>query len=124
MPIELGSFSVGSVVGTIVGAIAGNFFAIGRDWRKEFNETADDIFTKLTDEHRHIGNFNGVTKIEFQLFRRRMHLWNRGRFDHCVEEYYEAKRVKHRKETEGFHHQGTPEIRAAIEKLLKFTKRM
>jgi hypothetical protein len=123
MPIEIGSFSIGSVVGSIVGGIAGNFFAIGLAWRKDFNEMADEIFTKLSDEHRYIGNFKGVTEIEFKLFRRRMLPWNRRKFDRCVKAYYEAKREKHRKEDQGFHHQGTPEIRAAIEKLLRFTNR-
>lgn len=123
MPIELGSFSLGSVAGTIVGAIVGNFFAIGRDWRKEFNESADEIFIKLSDERRYIGRWKGVSKIEFAVFRRKILPWKRKSFDKCEDTYHKARREKNRQDSNGIPHQCTPEIREAIDNLQKFTNR-
>jgi hypothetical protein len=126
MPIELGSFSIGSVAGTIVGGIAGHYLTKVRDKEardiRDFNVAAEGLAKILEIEKVLPTPASG--NIDFFAFRRVLGPRDLTRFDICVEEYETARKNAKTisKETLIRYHDITP-IVAAIEKMETFTKR-
>ena|SRR3990172_498948 len=132
MPIEIGSFSLGVVVGGIAVGIINHFLAKSRDAQdriaKDFNAVADvldEILTKERDSPRASSN------IDFYPFRRILSQRELIRFDKCVKEYEKAKNDAPRFYSQdcggivvvGCFYQDSTPIITIINKLLKFTKR-
>lgn len=112
-----------------IGIFIGNWLAIGRDKRKEFNETADILAEIITKERGNLYPISNV--IDFYAFRRILGKRELIRFDKCVEKYEKTKNdaVIDYSKADGpfcggspYYHDPIPII-ATIDKLLKFTKR-
>ena len=114
-----------SVLTGLLGFYFGHRFSLFRDRRKEFNEIAEVLFIKLSAESNNITPMGGIGKIEFETFKRRLPMWERRGFDQCREEYQQTKNENLCRSTKtgSVSFQNTASIAAAINKLLKFTKR-
>ena len=139
MPIELGSFSLGAVAGSAVGGIIGHLLTGVRDKKardaKDFNEVAGPIAEILRKERRFP---TPGSKIDFANFRRVLSNGELRRFDKTVEEYEKAKEEEKDNvyapvdftigeegrfmNTDRYYHDSSS-IKAAIDRLLKFTER-
>lgn len=132
MPIELGSFALGTVVGGVVVQYANHLLAKSRDKEsreaKDFNAAADALDEVLAKERT--SPVPGA-EIDFYPFRRVLKGQDLTRFNQCVEEY---ERTVHDAEIYFQEYAGsivlgsgrykdTKLVIAAIDKLLEFTKR-
>jgi hypothetical protein len=133
MPIELGSFSLGSVAGTIVGGIAGHYLTKVRDKEardiKDFNTAAEVLAGVLILERR---GPMPTCNIDFSIFRRVLIGKELIDFDKCVEEYHRSiSQAKIIYANDGGDlmrvgaswYQDANPIITEIDKLLEFTKR-
>jgi len=132
MPIEIGSFSVGFVVGGAIVGTINHFLAKSRDIEnrtiQQFNEAADDLAKILTDER---SSPNPNRNIDFFNFRRVLSKRSLRRFDKCVEKYEKTKNdspTSYSQESGdvviiGTHYHDNSPVIAEIDNLLKFTKR-
>lgn len=132
MNFNLTAYELALIAGgfTIIGALLGNwishYFSGNRDKRKEFNEAAGIINTKLIAERNNASPFaHGPTDIEFELFSHHLSFWKRGSFDSCVEKYKKTKIDNQRQNSEtgeiSYHDKDL--IVSAVTELLEFTKR-
>jgi hypothetical protein len=132
MPIEIGSFSLGVVTGGIVVGIINHFLAKSRDMEeraaKDFNAMADVLAEILSRER---DSPSPHSNIDFYAFRRVLNKRELSRFNKCVEKYEITKNnaaIDYSK-SDGMYCGGSAHyldpipIIAAIDKLLKFTKR-
>jgi hypothetical protein len=130
MPLELGSFSLGAVAGGVAVGFFNHYLAKSRDEEnrtaKDFNEIADPLSVILENERdapSTLGN------IDFTAFRRVLSERELKRFNACVAEYEKAKENSSIVSDSGNFvrlggsYKDTSEIAAAVDKLLKFTKR-
>lgn len=93
MAIELGSFSLGGLVGIFVGSLTTHFLSRSRDKEnrdiKDFNEAAAPLAAILEKERN--GPMPG-TNIDFSVFRRVLKGKELEHFDSCVAEYHQVCR--------------------------------
>ncbi|MFO7970460.1 MAG: hypothetical protein R6U40_01775 [Desulfobacterales bacterium] len=113
----------------LFGMVIGNWLAIGRDKRKEFNEIADAVYSALDKEAANIrGNgavVDGPDYAALSNLRRRLPFYNKNKFNNAVENYKKQKSEKNWKQDgygQAFYIQ--PEnVLSSIDELKKYTNR-
>ncbi|KAF0216564.1 MAG: hypothetical protein FD174_3658 [Geobacteraceae bacterium] len=101
----------------LFGYLLGNWFTIGRDRRKEFNEAAEALFRELTNES---------INPDFNTFRRRLSWYEKKRLNKCVTEYKEARSDKNKTNRDFFGKQTYRDLSLLTttrDDLIKLTKR-
>lgn len=92
MPIEVGSFSLGAVVGTLIGAIASHFLTKSREAQNRhidvFNREADALAKVLREERE---SPHSSCMPDFSAFRRVLKNRELTKFDKGIEAYSSAK---------------------------------
>jgi hypothetical protein len=75
------------------GLLLGNWLAIGRDRRREFNDAADGIVAKLIEQKRRMSPSSPPpTSLEIYRVEQLLRPWQRRRFRATMEEYRQARR--------------------------------
>lgn len=136
MQIEIGSFSIGVVLGMVIGgsivALVNHFLAKSRDAQtrliKDFNEAADALAEILTKEKE---TPHPNSSIDFFHFRRVLNKRTLRGFNRCVAKYEKAKNDSPISYSQdygdvfiiGAHYDDIHPIVDAIDELLAFTKR-
>lgn len=135
MPIELGSFSLGAGVGSLITAVAGHYLAKTRDAQNRyievFNREADALAQVLREERE---SPHSSCTPDFSAFRRVLKNPELAKFDNAVETYSSAKanaRLTIDQVLQGdvvrisghSSYVDPAPIIAAVSKLLEFTKR-
>jgi hypothetical protein len=114
-----------SVVTFLIGLIAGNRLALGRDRRKEFNEAAQAIRDTLVMQKKRIRPTSpSPTVVEIDRFEQLLPLWKRRGFRAAFEHYLRSRRECEAREPlmGGVVYTDPAPIHASIEHILKYTK--
>ena len=118
-----------NIASLILGIILGNWLAIGRDKRKEFNEVADVVHLKLKKELKNVGEtgalVSGPTAKDFENFKRRLPFFKKKNFTKALEKYRVNKTMDnwaHDEYNQPFY-KDSKMVSESIEGLLKFTDR-
>ncbi len=113
----------------LFGMVIGNWLAIGRDKRKEFNEIADAVYSALDKEAANIRRngavVDGPDYATLSNLRRRLPFYKKNGFNKAVENYKKQKSEKSWKQDgygQAFYIQ--PEnVLSSIDKLKEYTNR-
>jgi hypothetical protein len=90
MPIELGSFSLGTVAGGAVGAVIAHYLTKDRDQAGKFNDATADIFVAVSKHVEGIGggiNIDAKTRLLIEHY---FPKFKRGGFRNTVKNYNDA----------------------------------
>ncbi len=109
----------------LLGFIAGHYWTLWREKRKEFNAIADPIRHTLLFESKKPSPYTkGINDLDILRLRDVLPFWKRFRFDVAVRNYQESKDSKNQKNELGtVYFIDTEKIIRSIKSLLKFTKR-
>jgi len=125
MPVPI-HIAVGSNLATgLIGLFVGNWLAIGRDKRKEFNAIAKRITRVLLNAREQLyPDAEWPDKIDIPFFREGLPLWRRRRFDAALCTYKQASSDDNTTEDEyGDISYKDPKLVAHhIDKVLKLTR--
>lgn len=121
-PTEIALLNVASL---FIGFLIGNYLAIGRDRRREFNALIDPIRAKLFFERKYPGTDSGlIVGFTFVAIRERLLFWKRKGFDIAIDNYKKSKGVdnQERDTMGGFSYKDRAIIVHAIDDLMKYLK--
>lgn len=113
----------------IAGLIFGNWFAIGRDIRKEFNEIADVVYLKLNKELEHVKETgavaDGPNEKDFENLKRRLSFLRKRKFLETLKKYKNSKSIDNWTQDEYNQpfYKDSKKVSESIQELLKFTAR-
>lgn len=115
------------IIGGAIGTVFGNWLAIGRDKRKEFNEIAEEVHLLLTKETFYLLKSNvmvdGLTEIDIEKLRRRISVFKRKGFDLAVIKYKKAKANREKSGAGQVLYKDTKGVVEAIQALQKYANR-
>jgi hypothetical protein len=81
------------VLCSFTGFYFGSRLAYWRDWRNDFNELADVMFSVLSQERRDPSAYRaGLLDADFAFFRRRLRWYSVRGFDSALRKYREGRR--------------------------------
>jgi len=93
-----------NIIVLIAGILIGNWLAIGRDKRKEFNQIADKVHLALKRESENLRSngpkYNGPTNDQLELLKRRTVFYKKKGLNNAIKNYKETKSENW--ETNGF----------------------
>ena len=114
-----------TLVCALIGYLAVNRLAIGRDRRKEFNRLIEPLRLMLLNMRNYpSSDLNGAWEITFTLIHEKLPFWRRKFLDIAVENYKKSKSDENRNPNGmgGFSYKDTQKITHAVNDLLEFLK--
>lgn len=87
------------LLGVLIGGVIGHRLALGRDKRKEFNETSDSLFERLEKQRllAEKGAFpddaNNLDNASFIDLKRKVPCYKKQRLNGAVDRYMDAKQI-------------------------------
>jgi hypothetical protein len=116
-----------SLVSVFVGLLIGNWLAIGRDKRKEFNNISLDLFTSLSRQLEHGRYITPADTAVCLLIEPHIPIYKRGLFRKCVRSYENAQQGISTYEpatgTVTFDEEKLKHLASCAKKLLSYVKR-
>lgn len=113
----------------LAGLILGNWLAIGRDKRKEFNEVADEVHFALKKQKETIQNGRAVKRgpedKDLEKLKRRIPFYKKRKLDTSLQKYFEATSKENWKQ-DGYgeiFYNDTKKVIESIDSLIQFTSR-
>jgi len=110
----------------LLGLLLGNWLAIGRDKRKEFNDAVAPVRSWLLSERDELSPYNkSPSRNEMDLFVHYLRPWQRSRFRRSLERYRAACQAAMYQDGVGqaFYRTDSPELHQELVRLLKYVDR-
>jgi len=126
MPVPIHITVASSLATGLIGLFVGNWLAIGRDKRKEFNAIAERITIVLLNAREQLyPDAKWPDKIDIHFFREALPFWRRRRFDAALCTYKQAHGDDNTTEDEygDISYKDTKLVAHCIDRLLKFTRK-
>ncbi|XWN38044.1 MAG: hypothetical protein ROO71_03740 [Balneola sp.] len=112
----------------LAGLVIGNWLAIGRDKRKEFNEVADEVYLALIKEKECIGSkgivINGPNENSLEILKRRVPFYKKESLKKALRKYKNSRSSsnwKHDSANQPFYKEPNVVI-SSIDNLIKHVK--
>lgn len=113
----------------LAGLIIGNWLAIGRDKRKEFNQIADKVCLALKKQKQRVEENSAVVtrpeENDLEKLKRRISIFKKKSFEESLNRYIDATSSKNWKQDEYGQpfYKDSQKVIQSIEDLLSYTKR-
>ncbi|GAA5523150.1 hypothetical protein LQ318_16085 [Aliifodinibius salicampi] len=118
-----------NVILFLAGLILGNWLAIGRDKRKEFNEAADEVHFELKKQKEQIKSGRALKRgpedKQLEKLKRRVPFYRQKSFNESLEKYFNATSSDNWKQ-DGYgdtSYEDTEKVIDSINNLIQFTER-